>query len=154
MVLYYNVDLYILKLDDILNLSHFNLSIKQINPINMSICCVVVDADRQSICLLDDSIKQFNQIDLVAKFDNPLKASTFLTEHNVDFVFIAPEFKNAFIQQAISKFKNKPLFVMTETGAENDHRGLNATEADYVLNPLGYADFFQAITAMRQSNSQ
>ena len=124
------------------------------NPINMDVSCVVIDANQQSIGVLNESIKQFNQIDLVAKFDNALKAFDFLTEHKIDFVFIALEFKNVFKHQIISKLEHKPLLVMTETGAENSYTGFNATNADYVLNSLDYADFFHAITTMRQSNSQ
>lgn len=47
------------------------------NPINMDVSCVVIDANQQSIGVLNESIKQFNQIDLVAKFDNALKAFDF-----------------------------------------------------------------------------
>ena len=120
----------------------------------MEISCIVIDANQQSVCMLEESIKQFNQIDLVASFDNPLLAIDFLMEHKIHFVFMAPEFKNAFDHQVISKLENKPLLTITDTNSESEIGSLFSNNASYVLNPLAYADFFQTITSLRQSNAE
>lgn len=114
----------------------------------MKISCVVIDTNQQSVCVLEESIKQFNQIDLVASFDNPLPAIDFLMEHKIHFVFMAPEYKNAFDHQVISKLESKPLFIITDTNSENEIGSLFSNNASYVLNPLAYADFFQAIMSV------
>jgi DNA-binding NarL/FixJ family response regulator len=119
----------------------------------MNISCVVLDDNQQSLNVLEDSIKSFQQIDLVGKFSTSLQLFDFLIDHKIDFVFMSFGFKNSFGQQALSKFKHKPLLVMIETGDENAFEGFNATNADYVLNSIDYADFLQAISTMYQLKS-
>ena len=105
------------------------------------------------ICVLKEGIKQFNQIDLVASFDNPLLAINFLMERAIHFVFMAPEFKNAFDHLVISKLENKPLFIITDTNSESEIGSLFSNNASYILNPLAYSDFFHAITSMHLSRA-
>ena len=121
----------------------------------MKIRCVAIDKNPQSLNVLEDSIKQFQYLDLVEEFTAPLQALKFLKEHKINFVCMSVEFKDSFGQQVISKLAHNPLLVMTETDcARNTFGGFNATNVDYVLNPTDYADFFRAITSMRQSNPQ
>lgn len=121
----------------------------------MKINCVVIDANLQSVCVLNDCIKPFgNEVDLVAKFDKPLLAFDFIREHKIDFVFVALEFKDTLGSQTVSKLENKPLFIITNTDSACETGGLFSNNADYFLTPAEYPDFFQAISAMRKSNSQ
>jgi len=121
----------------------------------MKINCVVIDANQQSVCVLNDYIKPYeNQIDLIAKFDKLLLAFDFIKEHKIDFVFIASEFKDTLGSQTVSKLENKPLFIITDTDSEGGTGGLFSNNADYILTPAEYPDFFQAISSMRKSNSQ
>jgi len=117
----------------------------------MKINCVVIDANQQSVCVLNDYIKPYeNQIDLIAKFDKPLLAFDFIKEHKIDFVFIASEFKDTLGSQTVSKLENKPLFIITSADSECGTGGLFSNRADYILTPAEYSDFFQAITTLRQ----
>ncbi|MEI7503407.1 MAG: hypothetical protein WCJ61_08980 [Paludibacter sp.] len=118
----------------------------------MKISCVVIDANQQSVCVLSDCIKLYeNQVNLVAKFDKPLLAFDFIKEHKIDFVFVASEFKDSLGSQTVSKLANKPLFIITDTDSEAGSYFSN--NANYILNPIEYAGFFQAITSLRQSIS-
>ncbi|MDD4992539.1 MAG: hypothetical protein PHR83_09930 [Paludibacter sp.] len=120
----------------------------------MNIRCIAIDDNQQSLNVLEDSIKSFQQIDLVEKFSTPLQAFDFLMKHKIEFVFMSAEFKNAFGHQELSQLEHKPLLVMTETGwAGNAFGGFNAIDVDYVLNPGDYLDFLQAISTMYQLKS-
>ena len=121
----------------------------------MKINCVVIDANQQSVCVLSDCIKLYeNQVDLVAKFDNPLLAFDFIKEHKIDFVFVASEFNDTLGSQTVSKLENKPLFIITNTDSACETGGLFSNNADCILTPAEYPDFFEAISSMRKSNSQ
>lgn len=116
----------------------------------MKINCVVIDANQQSVCVLKESVEQFNQLELVASFNNPLLAIDFLMEHTIHFVFIAPEFKNAFDNQIISQFAGNPLFIITDNNSECANGNFFSGNANYILSPLAYSDFFYAITSMQR----
>ena len=113
----------------------------------MNINCVVIDANQQSVCVLLEAIKQFKQVNVVATFDNPVQAFDCIAGQKIDFVFLAPEFKNEFEYQTISKLENKPLLVITDTEGATDN--LFSVNASYILNPHNYFGFFQSICSLR-----
>jgi len=110
----------------------------------MNIRCVAIGENLQVITKLEESTKEFSNIDLVSVFSSPAQAIDFLNTDRIDFLFVAEKYRNDFGYSVLANFKNKPLLVIIS----ND-TSLSTFDNETILNPSCFSSFFQAISTFR-----
>ena len=54
----------------------------------MTIKCIIIDDEPLAINVIEDHLKNFDNIEIVATFNNPLKAYSILEQEKIDVVFL------------------------------------------------------------------
>ncbi|MDD4991135.1 MAG: hypothetical protein PHR83_02775 [Paludibacter sp.] len=110
----------------------------------MNIRCVAIEQSLQVRSELEESIKEFANVELVRVFNNPSEAIDFLNTDRIDFLFVEEKYRNDFGHSVFANFKNKSLLVITS----ND-TSLSTFNDETILNPACFSSFFQAISTFR-----
>ena len=54
----------------------------------MKIKCIIIDDERLAIEVIENHLKNFDHIETVASFENPLKAYPILEKESIDVIFL------------------------------------------------------------------
>jgi len=116
----------------------------------MIIKCVAIDDEPLALGILEDYIKQTPILELVEKFTKPVQAFNYLTEHEVDLIFVDIQMPDLSGIEMVSKLKNKPLLIFTTAYSQYALEGFKADAIDYLLKPIDYSDFLKAINKAKE----
>lgn len=105
----------------------------------MNIRCVAIEENQQ---ILEESVKEFSNIDLVNVFSNPTQAIDFLPTDRIDFLFVAEKYRNDFGYSVLSNLKNKPLLIITSTSNDTSFSTFDTFNNETILNPACFSSFF------------
>jgi two-component system, LytTR family, response regulator len=107
--------------------------------------CIIVDDEKHAIKVLETHILQTPLLKLQQSFKNSVEAMSWLTTNKSDLIFLdinMPKMTGLDIAKAV---KDKALVIFCtayrEYGAESYEHGV----VDYLLKPVKYARFFQAV---------
>ncbi|MEM7277163.1 MAG: LytTR family DNA-binding domain-containing protein [Pseudomonadota bacterium] len=110
-----------------------------------SYTCIVVDDEPLGRELIETHLQQFDQIKLVASCASAIKANRFLSEHRVDLMFLDIEMPVMKGTEFIRSLKNPPKVIFTTAYRDYAVDGFDLEAVDYLLKPIVFARFFQAI---------
>lgn len=111
--------------------------------------CVAVDDEPLALKVLGDYISQTPFLTLTEKFTNPVKALSFMSENEIDLLFVDIQMPDLSGLDMVSKLRNKPLIIFTTAYSEFAIEGFRADAIDYLLKPVDYPDFLKAVTKAR-----
>jgi DNA-binding LytR/AlgR family response regulator len=112
--------------------------------------CIIIDDDKIHIRILQQLIYRYNFLELVESFDNLEKAKDFLTQENIDLVFLDIEFPDSSGMDLI-QLLNPNTQVILVTGKE--HYAVEAFKynvVDYLVKPISPERFQIAITRAKE----
>lgn len=112
----------------------------------MNIRCVVVDDEPLAISVLEGYINQTPFLELAEKFTNPVKAYHFLSENEIDLLFVDIQMPDLSGLDMIATLEKKPLLIFTTAYSEYAIEGFRVNAIDYLLKPIDYPDFLKAVT--------
>jgi DNA-binding LytR/AlgR family response regulator len=116
----------------------------------MSIKCVIVDDEPLALNVLEGYIRQTPYLELVDKFTNPVKAFHFLTENQVDLLFIDIQMPDLSGLEINSSLEIKPLLIFTTAYSQYAVEGFKVNAVDYLLKPIDYPDFLKAANKAKE----
>jgi two-component system LytT family response regulator len=116
----------------------------------MNIRCVAIDDEPLALKVLEDYVNQTEFLVLTEKFSNPVKAFNYLSENEVDLLFVDIQMPDLNGLAMVSKLKNKPLIIFTTAYGEYALEGFKADAIDYLLKPIDYPDFLKAVTKAKE----
>lgn len=116
----------------------------------MNIRCVAIDDEPLALKLLEDYIRQTPFLELVEKFTNPVKAFNYLSENEIDLLFIDIQMPDLSGLDIVSKLNHKPVLIFTTAYSEYAMEGFKADAIDYLLKPIDYPDFLKAVSKAKE----
>ena len=117
---------------------------------------VIVDDEPKAIQSLSWELSNYSdQIKVIATFNNPEKALLFLTENNIDCLFLDIEMPTMDGFQFLNKLKFRDFAVVITT-AYNEYaiKALKKDALDYLLKPIDSDDLEETIAKVKKHRSR
>lgn len=116
----------------------------------MTIRCVAIDDEPLALTILEDYVKQTPFLEMKEKFTNPIKAFEYLSNHEVDLVFLDIQMPDLSGLDIVAKLQNKPMLIYTTAFSEYAIEGFKTDAVDYLLKPIDYPDFLKAAIKVKE----
>lgn len=117
-----------------------------------TIKCLVIDDEELARTLLKSYIDKVDFLELVDDFENPIDAMSVLKDSDIDLVFLdiqMPELKGTDFAKMIDA-KTKVIF--TTAYSEYALEGFELNALDYLLKPITFERFLNAINRVKVDN--
>lgn len=112
---------------------------------NPKIRCIIVDDEPMARDILTSFVARVSQIELVKSCSNAMEAFDAINNQEIDLVFLdinMPEVSGLSLAESISK---KTKIIFTTAYREYAIDGFNLHAVDYLLKPIAFERFLQAI---------
>ena len=116
----------------------------------MKIKCVIIDDEPLAIQVIEDHLKNFDHIDVVGTFTNPLKAYSKLEQEKIDVVFLDINMPQMTGFTFIENLNHKPLIVITTAYREYAVKSFELNVLDYLVKPIPFNRFLKTINKVYQ----
>ena len=107
--------------------------------------CIIVDDEPVARKILQQFAEQVPFLNVMGKFENAIKAETFLKENTVDIMFLDIEMPKVSGLQLLQKMDTKPMVVLTTAFANYALEGYELDVIDYLLKPFAFSRFLKAV---------
>ncbi len=114
----------------------------------MNYKCIIIDDEALAIEVLEDYIAKFPVLEHVGSFNSPLIAMPMLLSKGVDLIFLDINMPDI---NGIAFYENlpfKPPVIFTTAYADFAVKGFEINAVDYLLKPISFERFFQAISKL------
>lgn len=112
--------------------------------------CIIVDDEPLARELIESHLSHFDNFELVASFENALKAYAFLESNTIDLMFLDIEMPLLKGNDFLKKLKNPPKVIFTTAYREYAIEGYELNVIDYLLKPITFDRFFVSIEKFKQ----
>jgi DNA-binding LytR/AlgR family response regulator len=120
----------------------------------MKVKCIIVDDEPLAIEVIDSHIKKFDDIEVIARCSNAVKAFEILQNKQVDLIFLDIQMPKITGIDFLRTLKNPPKVIITTAYRDYAIEGYELDVIDYLLKPISFERFFKAIQKFYQiSNS-
>ncbi len=106
--------------------------------------CIAIDDEELALELLEDNISKVEYLELVDKYNNPLKAIKALQEQSIDLVFLDIQMPGLSGLQLIQSIPNKPMFILVTAYEKFALEGYDLNVVDYLVKPVPLDRFIKA----------
>ncbi|GLU52593.1 LytR/AlgR family response regulator transcription factor [Dyadobacter frigoris] len=111
----------------------------------MKINCLVIDDELLARRLLSDYIGKIPGLNLVAACSSAMEAQGILQDQKIDLMFLdiqMPQLSGIAFLQSLQK---KPVTIFTTAYTEYAIKGFELSVLDYLIKPISFERFFQAV---------
>lgn len=115
----------------------------------MKLRCVIVDDEFLARQLLDGYAQKVPFLEVVAQCENAFEAMTILQQQNIDLLFLDVNMPELSGISFIKTLKNKPEIIITTAYSEHALEGYQLDVIEYLLKPIYFERFLQAVTKAR-----
>lgn len=112
--------------------------------------CVIIDDEPLAVDVIESYIQQIDNMEVVAKCNNPLEAITILNKHQVDLVFLDIEMPNLTGIDLVKAVENIPQFIFTTAYPQYALDGFNLNATDYLVKPIPFNRFLKAVSRAKE----
>jgi len=111
----------------------------------MKIKCVIIDDEPIARDIIRDYILKINELEIIAEFNKPTEALTFLNENRTDLLFLdinMPEINGINFAKSLS---DPPAIIFTTAYREHAANGFELQAVDYLVKPIPFERFLKAV---------
>jgi DNA-binding LytR/AlgR family response regulator len=111
----------------------------------MKIKCVIIDDEPIARDIIRDYILKINDLEIIAEFNKPTEAITFLNENKTDLLFLdinMPEIDGINFAKSLS---TPPALIFTTAYREFAANGFELQAVDYLVKPIPFDRFLKAV---------
>ncbi|WP_136666739.1 LytTR family DNA-binding domain-containing protein [Flavobacterium sp. H122] len=119
----------------------------------MKYSCIIIDDEPLARELIASHLSHFENFELIASFENAIKAYAFLEESRVDLIFLDIEMPLLKGTDFLKKLKSKPSVIFTTAYREYAIEGYELNVIDYLLKPISLDRFFTSIEKFKSLQS-
>jgi DNA-binding LytR/AlgR family response regulator len=112
--------------------------------------CIIIDDEPLARELIASHLSHFENFELIASFENALKAYAFLDANEIDLIFLDIEMPLLKGNDFLKKLKNPPKIIFTTAFREYAIEGYELNVIDYLLKPITLDRFFVSIEKFKQ----
>lgn len=111
----------------------------------MKASCLLVDDEPLAIQLLQKHVQEFDTLQLAGSCTNAVEAMAFLQQYSVDLLFLDIQMPKLTGLEMLKALKNPPAVIITTAYREYAMEGYDLDVIDYLLKPITFIRFSQAI---------
>ena len=112
----------------------------------MRMTCALLDDDPLTLDLLSTYVSLTDVLDLKASFSNPLDAHTFLTQQQVQVLFLDVAMPHLDGLELVRTLRTPPLVVLLTAYPQYAVEAFDLDVVDYILKPITLERFLRAVT--------
>ncbi|WP_353719847.1 LytTR family DNA-binding domain-containing protein [Dyadobacter sp. 676] len=112
----------------------------------MTINCLIVDDELLARRLLTEYVGKIPELKLVATCASAMEAQSFLQKQRIDLLFLDIQMPDVTGISLLRSLPNKPVTILTTAFAEYAVQGYELFVLDYLLKPISFERFFQAVS--------
>ena len=116
----------------------------------MKIKCVIIDDEPLAIQVIEDHLKNFDNIEVAGTFNNPLHAYGILEQEKIDVIFLDINMPQMSGFTFIDNLNHKPLIVITTAYREYAVKSFELNVLDYLVKPIPFNRFLKTINKVYQ----
>lgn len=120
----------------------------------LPIRCLIIDDEPLAQNVIENYLKNFSFIELIAKCDNAVSALEWIKKYNVDLIFL--DISMPFISgiDFIKSMQNAPQIIITTAHREFAVESYELNVLDYLLKPISFERFLKAIDKLDHPGSE
>lgn len=107
--------------------------------------CIIVDDEPIAINIIESYLSQIEDYNILAKCTNAIEAYNVLQKEKVDLIFLDIEMPVVTGIDFLKSLKNPPFVILTTAYREFAIDGFDLNVIDYLLKPIRFERFLQAI---------
>jgi len=111
----------------------------------MIINCLIVDDEELAQRVVEKYISDIPELNLVAKCDNAMEASSALRANEIDLIFLDINMPKISGLNFLRGLKNPPMVIITTAYREYAVEGFELDVVDYLNKPFSFDRFFTAV---------
>lgn len=116
----------------------------------MKIKCVIIDDEALAIKVIEDHLKNFDHVEVVATYTNPLKAYGLLEHEKIDVIFLDINMPQLSGFAFIENLSYKPAIVITTAYREFAVKSYELDVLDYLVKPIPFNRFLKTMNKVYQ----
>jgi len=116
----------------------------------MKIKCIIIDDEPLAISVIENHLKNFDNIEIVESFNNPLNAYRILEQEKIDLIFLDINMPKMTGFDFIENLSYKPLIVITTAYREYAVKSYELNILDYLVKPIPFNRFLKTINKVYQ----
>ena len=114
--------------------------------------CLIIDDEPPARVILTEHITQVDSLELAGDCSNAVEAIAFLQHNTVDLLFLDIQMPHILGTSFIRTLKNPPKVIFTTAFRKYAIEGFDLNAVDYLLKPIGFERFLQAVNKVLQTN--
>ena len=114
--------------------------------------CLIIDDEPPARVILKKHIAEVESLELAGDCSNAVEAVAFLQQHPVDLLFLDIQMPHILGTSFIRTMKNPPKVIFTTAFRKYAVEGFDLNAVDYLLKPIGFERFLQAVNKVLQLN--
>ena len=114
--------------------------------------CLIVDDEILARELIETHLSQLDNFKLIASCSSAIAAHKVLQSETIDLMFLDIEMPVLKGTDFLKTLKHKPKVIFTTAYRDYAIEGFNLNAVDYILKPITFQRFFQAIEKFRDNN--
>ena len=118
----------------------------------MAYKCLIVDDESLARELIETHLKQLDNFKLIASCSSALEAHKVLQSETIDLLFLDIEMPVLKGTDFLKTLKHKPKVIFTTAYRDYAIEGFDLNAVDYLLKPITFQRFFQAIEKFIDTN--
>jgi DNA-binding LytR/AlgR family response regulator len=115
----------------------------------MQITTIAIDDEPLALQLVESYVRKTPFLNLVASFDNPLDASEFMSQNEVQLLLLDIQMPDLTGIEFVRTLANPPKIVFTTAFEKYALDGFKLNAVDYLLKPFSYEEFLRAMNKVR-----
>jgi DNA-binding LytR/AlgR family response regulator len=112
--------------------------------------CIIVDDEPVARKILHEFVEQVPFMHLQGKFENAMKAETFLKNNDTDLMYLDIEMPKISGLQLLKTIDKAPLVILTTAFPQYALEGYELEVIDYLLKPIAFNRFIKAVHKARE----
>ncbi|AWW28782.1 DNA-binding response regulator [Echinicola strongylocentroti] len=112
----------------------------------MNINCIIIDDETLAIDILEDYISKIPMLNLQGKYNTAIQAMDCIMRNKVDLIFLDINMPDINGIKFYEGLPHKPKVIFTTAYSEYAVKGFEINAVDYLLKPISFDRFFQAVS--------
>ena len=117
----------------------------------MKIKCLIIDDEPIARDVIRAHLEKLDDFEIVGEHENALEALSFLKQNRIDLIFLDIRMPMLSGLDFLRSLKNPPKTIITTAYREFALDGFDLHVVDYLLKPIAFERFLQAIGVVRVS---
>jgi two-component system LytT family response regulator len=107
--------------------------------------CLAIDDEPLALNVIKDFCKKINYLNLVATCTGAADAIKYLSQENIDLIFLDIHMPHITGLEFIKSLSNPPLVIFTTAYTEHALQGFESNAIDYLVKPVPFERFLKAV---------